>query len=248
MISKTFYQGLKQVFSVKHISLELATMQLMDYLMLFVLFLAQTLVFVLTGIFDYFAILSFLTAVFTVMNLILVNRGRITNYFWGVLNTIFWIVVSIQSHLIGDVLSQSFYLVMQFVGIYFWQKNLNEYKNNDGEIMSQKLKPLMMVVALLAFLIIYGIVLCTSSHLHGQQIWLDATLLPLGMISMILMAYAYRLQWLGWFIIDAINIVIWYNNWQISGNSAISMFVLQIIMFLNCIYGTYLWFRQTTEK
>lgn len=245
-----FTKGLKQTFSPKNVAHELLTLRFFDYIMLFVMLGAQIIAYWVTGAFDLISNLSLLVGIFTILNLILMNRGRLTNYLWGTIGTIFWWMMALQSHLIGDIFSQSFYLVMQFVGIYFWQKNLNDFEGGSGEVAPRKITAKIALIAIFTFAVIYAIVLATSHGLHGQQIFLDATLLPLGILSMVLMTYGYRSQWLGWILIDSINVIIWFNNWQSSthgGASALGMFVLQIIMLLNCFYGTYLWFSKKPE-
>ncbi|MCL2114090.1 nicotinamide riboside transporter PnuC [Lactococcus protaetiae] len=245
-----FTRGLSQTFSPKNVIRELITLRFFDYIMLLVMLVAQVAAYIATDAFDLISNLSLVVGIFTILNLILMNRGRLTNYLWGTIGTIFWWIIALQSHLIGDIFSQTFYLIMQFVGIYFWQKNLDDFEGGSGEVAPRKITAKIASLAILAFVVIYGIVLATSHGLHGQQIFLDATLLPLGILSMILMTYGYRSQWLGWILIDSINVIIWFNNWNSGihgGSSALGMFVLQITMLLNCIYGTYLWFSKKPE-
>ncbi|XHB96155.1 nicotinamide riboside transporter PnuC [Lactococcus garvieae] len=131
------------------------------------------------------------------------------------------------------------------------EKNLEVLGNSDGEVIPRKISKSKALIMLVSFIVIYGIVLLTSHHFNGQQIFLDATLLPLGIISMILMTYGYRTQWIGWILIDSINVIIWYNNWASStygGASAIGMLVLQITMLINCIYGASIWFRKNLNS
>lgn len=250
--SSIFLRGISRTFSFKRVANELTSMQKFDYVMLFIMVFAQVLAYIATGTFNLVSNLSLIVGIFTIINLILVNRGRLTNYLWGTLATIFWLIMAIQSHLIGDIFSQVFYLIMQFVGIYFWQKNLEMFREegDSEEVVPRKLSFRNGIIIVIAFVVIYGIILATSEHLNGQQIFLDATLLPLGIVAMVLMAYGYRSQWVGWILIDFVNVIIWYNNWQSplhGGRSAFGMFVLQIIMLLNCMYGASIWLRKKPE-
>ena len=51
-------------------------------------------------------------------NLILVDRGRLTNYLWGFIGCATWLIVAIMNHLVGDIFAQIFYVTMQFVGVW----------------------------------------------------------------------------------------------------------------------------------
>ena len=92
--------------------------------------------------------------------------------------------------------------------------------------------------------VIYGIVLGISHSLHGAQIYLDATLLPLGIIGQVLMTYGYRSQWIAWIVLDVINVIIWTRALQADPSAgATSMLALQIMMLINSFYGQYMWLK-----
>lgn len=59
-----------------------------------------------------------------VFNLILVDRGRLTNYLWGFIGCATWLIVAIMNHLVGDIFAQIFYVTMQFVGVWVWRASL----------------------------------------------------------------------------------------------------------------------------
>ncbi|MGV7366214.1 nicotinamide riboside transporter PnuC, partial [Mycobacterium kansasii] len=85
-----------------------------------------------------------------------------------------------------------------------------------------------------------------SKKLGGVQIWLDAALFPLAIVGQILMTFGYRSQWVAWNIINIINIIIWYNQFMVNGTSiSLSMLMLQIVMFLNSIYGSIIWLKKS---
>ncbi|CAM3024131.1 hypothetical protein GHI93_00365 [Lactococcus hircilactis] len=246
MNTNLLIQGIEDAFNPKKIVNELLTMTVKDYILLFTLTGVQIFAYFLSGAFDLMSNLSLIVGIFTIVNLILVNRGRLTNYAWGTVATIFWLIVAVHSHLFGDMFSQTYYLLMQFVGAYAWQKSLN--KTDTKEVAPRKITVKMTLISIIGFAIIYALVLLTSAHLNGQQIVLDATLLPLAIIGQMLMTFGYRSQWIVWFLIDIINVVIWYNNYLTQGHTAFGMFILQILMLINACYGAYLWFAKPSEE
>ena len=234
--------GLKKCLTPKVVCQELGSLSHQDYVLLAILLVSQVIAFIFSGTFDTMSILSLIVGVVTIMNLILVNRGRLTNFTFGIIATVFWLIVAVQTRLVGDVFSQSYYLIMQFIGIYAWQKDM--LSTHKAEVTPKKITMTRAIIAILGFAVLYGLVLLTSHHLGGQQIVLDATLLPLAIISQLLMTYGYRSQWIGWLLIDAINVIIWFNTWQSTGNSVFGMFILQIAMLVNAVYGAYIWFNK----
>ncbi len=102
------------------------------------------------------------------------------------------------------------------------------------------------ILAVIATIVIYLIVVFVSSHTGGVQVWLDGTLLPLGVVGQILMTYGYRSQWVAWIILDVIKVVIWFNQLSAGGPGAMSMFVLQVVMLANGFYGAWVWFHKSS--
>lgn len=180
-------------------------------------------------------------------NLILVDRGRLTNYLWGFIGCATWLIVVIMNHLVGDIFSQIFYVTMQFVGVWVWRRQLDRQEKNEYEEVNARMFTWWQgILAVIATIVIYLIVVFVSSHTGGVQVWLDGTLLPLGVVGQILMTYGYRSQWVAWIILDVIKVVIWFNQLSAGGPGAMSMFVLQVVMLANGFYGAWVWFHKSS--
>ncbi|MCT4396448.1 nicotinamide riboside transporter PnuC [Periweissella beninensis] len=240
-IWRNFFHQLQEVFNVQRNLTELLTLRPLTKIFMLVMLIVNCLVFGLVGNFSILAWISFLTTLATVLNLILVDQGRLTNYSWGILSCVVWLVIACHNHLIGDIAAQLFYFVMQFVGLSVWGRQLDNTKQNELPPKKVSWGQLSMLLGLL--FLIYGLVLLTSRQLHGAQIYLDATLLPLGIVGQILMTYGYRSQWIIWILLDSVNIIIWYRQLATGNVGTESMFALQIIILINSLYGAYLWFK-----
>ena len=72
-------------------------------------------------------------------NLILVDRGRLTNYLWGFIGCATWLIVVIMNHLVGDIFAQIFYVTMQFVGVWVWQRQLDRQEKNEYEEVNARM-------------------------------------------------------------------------------------------------------------
>lgn len=242
-----FMEGLKSTFNPLRMAKELIHWKAREWALLTAMLSAQTLAFVIASDFSIMGWIGLATGVFTILSLILVDRGRITNYAWGFLGSLVWLIIAIQNHLIGDMFSQSFYVIMQFVGIYAWQRQLSKQGRDATEVAPKKLSKTMAILAAIGTLIVYAIVVTVSIHNDGSQVWLDGTLLPLGIVGQILMTYGYRSQWIAWITLDVVNVIIWFNQITTGGTAAVSMFALQIVMLINAIYGAYVWFHEENK-
>lgn len=238
-----FLSDMKETLSPRNNVHELVTLKVGTKSLLLVLLIAQAFAFIVGKDFSVMGWIGLVTGVATIINLVLVDQGRLTNYSWGLLSSAVWFVVALSNHLIGDIASQSFYFIMQFVGVYAWKRQL-EKQDDQTEIGSKKMTLSQKFGALVLTIVIYLAVLFVSHSLHGTQIYLDATLLPLGIVGQILMTYDYQSQWVAWISLDVVNVIIWFNQLGNGGVSAMSMFVLQVIMLINAFYGAYQWSKK----
>ncbi|MCJ7968760.1 MAG: nicotinamide riboside transporter PnuC [Lactococcus lactis] len=155
-----FIVELKETFSIKKIFKELFTLHLQEYFLLFLMIIAQvaTFLFIKNS-----SLLTLILSISSIINLILVDRGRITNFFWGSITTMAWVIIAIRTHLIGDIVSQIFYLIMQFIGIYIWGKNLSE--TNKPEVQSKKLSVPQSTLYTIGTTLLYFIIVFISKKL-----------------------------------------------------------------------------------
>lgn len=240
-----FLSDVKKSFSVKQQIKDFKSLTHGQSALLVVMLLAQLLAFITAKDFSSAGWLGVLTGVATVINLILIDRGFITNYAWGFLSAGAWFIVSLHNWLLSDIATQGFFFFMQIVGIYMWGNQLR--KTQTETVSARKLTSLQALLVVIGSLILYFVLVFVTTHFHGNQVLLDASLLPLNIIGQTLMSYGYRSQWVAWIAVDVIAIIIWYNQLQTLSPAALSMLVLNVTMLVNAIYGAYLWFKTEGE-
>ncbi|MGX7051476.1 nicotinamide riboside transporter PnuC [Leuconostoc palmae] len=233
-----------KTFSIRENLDDLMTLNKASKIIMSLMLLATIIAFIFGKNFALIGWISLITGISTVMNLVLIDQGRMTNYSWGILSAAVWLIVAINNNLIGDIASQLFYFVMQFIGISVWHKN----QLSDNTVKSRRISVQSGILYVAMTIVIYAIVLFVSHSLNGSQIYLDATLLPLGIVGQILMTYGYRSQWIAWIALNLINVIIWSRALQADASAgATSMLALQVIMLINSFYGQYMWFKQSAK-
>ena len=234
--------SIKDTFSIKRNIKELTEFNSKEYLLMFLMVGASIVAFMFQGDFSFSGYAGVITSVATAMSLILVDKGKLTNFMWGTVGSLAWLIASLHNRLIGDISSQIFYTIMQFVGMYVWYKTVNS--SNDDSVISKKITPLLATLTVIGLLALYAVNVYIGFKFNGNQVLRDSAVLPLGIVGQILMTYGYRSQWVVWIGLDLLNIYIWYVQLTSGGASALSMFILQIIMTINAIYGAYVWYTK----
>lgn len=240
------YTGVKDTFSIKRNIKELTEFNYKEYLLMFLMVGASIVAFMFQDDFSFSGYAGVVTSVATAMSLILVDKGKLTNFMWGTIGSLSWLIASLNNRLIGDIASQVFYTIMQFVGIYVWYKTLNA--SSSDSVTSKRITPYLATLTGIGLIALYIINVCIGLYYNGNLVLWDSAVLPLGIIGQILMTYGYRSQWVIWIGLDVLNIYIWYTRLTSGGASALSMLVLQVIMTINAIYGAYVWYTKENNS
>lgn len=224
--------------------------------------------------------LSFITAFAGMVCVILVGKGRLSNYFFGIVQNVPYLVLAYQAYFIGEITIAAFYVLTQFWGLYMWRKNMRAAKTRpelgvasfDGagqlagsraastgadaggqgaasalasaaqgtalDVQTRRLT-LPAIAGVLALLAAaswgYGVLL---NGWGSNQPYVDAFTTVIALISQVLMVYRFREQWIGWLVLNAVQIYLW-STVEGGGNMAIMAMYLGFIA--NSVYGWYNW-------
>jgi len=96
-------EGTIKSFSIKEQAESFYKLRPREWVLLGAMLLATIISFAFGGFFDFYSWVGLVTSVATAISLILVDRGFITNYFWGFIGSVAWLIVSIHNNLIGNI-------------------------------------------------------------------------------------------------------------------------------------------------
>ena len=71
-------------------------------------------------------ICSIIAAIIGVINVVLGGKGKLSNYFFGVISALLMIYINLTVKNYGIMLVSVYNLAMQFVGFRAWSKNMNK--------------------------------------------------------------------------------------------------------------------------
>ncbi len=159
---------------------------------------------------------------------ILVMLNKRSNWIFYILQMIFLIIFSIINHLYGDVLNNSFYLVLGFIGFIEWGKD--KETNNISNVKNKER-------------IIYIVLIVMGTMVSNQVLKTTNDPLPLldsfTTISSLVATY-YMIKkkidtWVIWFIND----IFYAIEYLMLPNQAIYLFLLNIVWSIMAI-GSYI--------
>ena len=201
---------------------------------------------VMTGTLDVIGSLAGITGVLCV---VLVAKGSIWNYLFGIINVSMYAYISYKAELYGDAVLNAFYYVpMQFIGYWQWRKRGAAVSEAQAEGQGVQVKArrftwnqrALLAIGCAAAVIAVGFIL---KHFGDPQPFKDSTTTVLSIIAQALMALAFMEQWALWIITNIVSVVMWCVCVARGEAHAAVMVIMWVFYLLNSINGLRVWLR-----
>lgn len=186
--------------------------------------------------------LGLITSISGMLCVVLVAKGKISNYYFGIIQTGTYAYIAYGYGLYGEVmLNGLFYFPLQFVGLYLWSKNKSKQTIQGEEIQVSVLTKRGWLLTLSSFLVIFVLYAYLLERIGGNVVWIDSATTTLSMIAQILMLKRFTEQWLFWIAVNVLSIALWVKALLLQGGNDISMLVMWSAFLINSMYGYYNW-------
>ena len=201
---------------------------------------------VLTGTMDVVGSIAGITGVLCV---VLVAKGSIWNYAFGLVNVSLYAWISYKAALYGDAgLNALYYLPMQFIGWWQWRKRgaaMSESESaGDGvQVKARRLdwfQRVLLVLGCFAAVTAVGFLL---KYLGDPQPFKDSATTVLSVVAQALMALAFMEQWALWIITNVISVIMWSVCMLRGEAHAGVMVIMWVFYLLNSINGFRVWLK-----
>lgn len=201
---------------------------------------------VLTGTLDFVGSLAGITGVLCV---VLVAKGSIWNYAFGLVNVSLYAWISYKAALYGDAgLNALYYLPMQFIGWWQWRKRgaaMSEAESGGKSVQVQARRfdwgqRILLAMGCAAAVAAGGYLL---KYLGDPQPFKDSATTVLSIVAQALMALAFMEQWALWIITNVISVVMWAVCVSRGEAHAGVMVIMWSFYLMNSINGLRVWLK-----
>ena len=209
---------------------------------------------VMTGTLDVLGSVAGITGVLCV---VLVAKGSIWNYLFGLVNVSLYAWISYKTALYGDAGLNAFYYVpMQFVGWWQWRKRGAAVSSDEARKLSGEedvrvkarrrswSQRLYLALGCIAGIVAVGLLL---RHLGDPQPFKDSTTTVLSIVAQALMAMAFMEQWCLWIITNIVSVVMWTICVVRGEAHAGVMVIMWVFYLLNSLNGFRVWLRLSRD-
>ena len=188
----------------------------------------------------WYILIDSLAAVCGVFCVVLCAGGKKSQYYWGFVNILAYIVIALINKYYGEVmLNGLYYLPTQFIGLWVWGKH---YRKEDDQVDGLRMDGRHIAVwsvYSVAGIFVYKLIL---DALGGNATLLDSMSTVFSIVANILMVLRYREQWALWIIVDVVTVIMWI----IAGDFL--MTIMWTIYLVNAVYGWVMWTKMSSDR
>jgi nicotinamide mononucleotide transporter len=194
-------------------------------------------------------LLGLVSSITGMICVVLVAKGKISNYYFGIVQSATYAYISYTYGLFGEaMLNGLFYLPIQFIGIYLWNKNKSSASIKGEDVSVKKLSKkgwLVLVVSTVVASLVYAELL---KVIGGQQVRIDSLAVVLSIVAQILMLKRFAEQWVLWIVVNVLSIVLWIVTLVSTGGNNWSMLIMWTAFLFNSVYGYINWIKMSKNQ
>ncbi|MDD2292786.1 MAG: nicotinamide riboside transporter PnuC [Bacteroidales bacterium] len=215
------------------------TLSPFDYFLIIGVIVTSVIYSVFTGEFD---VLGFVASFTGLVCVVLSAKGSILNYVFGLVNVTLYAYIAYKSKLYGDAaLNALFYIPMQFVGWFSWQKKKQSQDESKVKARRMSTKQLILLIAVCAVAVAgCGYIL---DKVGDPQPYKDSATNVLSIIAMFLMVRAFTEQWYLWIVTNVISVIMWIILTVRGEAHAETMIIMWVFYLANSINGLIQWLK-----
>lgn len=189
-----------------------------------------------------------------VLCVVLVAKGSIWNYLFGIINVSMYAYISYKAELYGDAaLNALYYVPMQFIGYWQWRKRGAAVTEQQAEGQGVQVKArrfnwhqrALLAIGCAAAVVAGGFIL---KHFGDPQPFKDSTTTVLSIVAQALMALAFMEQWVLWIITNVVSVVMWCICVARGEAHAAVMVIMWVFYLLNSLNGFRVWLKLSSRQ
>lgn len=188
---------------------------------------------------------TLISVIYTVCGILytaLAGKGRVLCYTFGIIATCCYSFLAYQNQVYGNLLLNiGYYLPMQILGIFEWNKHLKKDKKEIIKTRLSKGVNVFIITGLLIFAIIGALKIS-----NDKAPFLDGITTTLSILGMYLTVKRCIEQWIIWIIVDLLAIIMWIKL-SLTNHSTYSTIIVWSIYLALGIYFYIQWKKELSN-
>lgn len=188
--------------------------------------------------------LGIITSMTGVTCVILVGKGKMSNYIFGTVNVLLYAMTAWKARYYGDVmLNLLYYFPTNIIGWFVWMRHVDKKSNEVyKERMTVKQDIIVTLISIIG-IFAYSYIL---KLLGGNLPLVDSMSTVLSIVAQILMIKRYTEQWIVWIVVDVVSVIMWIAALFGEGQS-IAVLMMWAVYLANAIIMFVKWYKESKK-
>lgn len=208
--------------------------------------LAAVLVFILVNaIIRHDSIPAVISAICGITYTFFAGKGFPVCYLFGITGSMFYSLLAFQNLLWGNLLLYAgYYIPMQILGYFRWNKHLQHKKNEIVKIRLPKQEMLLLIFLLIIAGVVTSYILIRYNDAHPV---LDSITTVLSIGGMYLTVRRAIEQWIFWFAVNLLSLIMWIFV-SVNGAKVYSTIIMWTVYLFLSVYFYLAWQRELKSQ
>lgn len=186
--------------------------------------------------------IDIVTALANVVCVLLVAKGRLSNFYWGLIGVIGMAYVAFEAKLYGTALLNVGYIAAQFWGWWSWYSSMKATGKLGADVKVARLSNVHMTVIFAWACFFWSMAgVGFDKFTDNPYPYADAAMLVYSLVATVLMIKQYAEQWLYWTGANAMCIYMWVVP-ALDGDGSLPIVIMWTVFTINALYGLYKWY------
>lgn len=202
---------------------------------------------IITGLSIYWkdTVMGIISATTGVACVVLTGKGKLSAYIFGLVNCVLYAIIAYNAKLYGEtMLNAIYYIPMQFVGFYVWNKNMNKENHEVKKIHMKNKTRLLWALAMALGTVIYGLIL---KAMGDAMPFVDSFTTVSSVIAMIVSVKMFAEQWWIWILVDIFSVYMWWCNFA-AGSDNLATLLMWCVYLGNAIIMCVRWEKEALRN
>lgn len=173
------------------------------------------------------------------------GKGKLSAYIFGLVNSVLYAIISYKAALYGETMLNAFYYVpMQFVGFYVWNRHMNE---ETGEVEKKHMswtKRAVLLAVIIAATYLYGLFL---GRIGDAMPFVDSFTTVSSVIAMIISVRMFAEQWWIWVAVDVFSVYMWWCDFS-RGSDNMATLLMWVVYLGNALIMLVKWEKEARGR
>lgn len=201
---------------------------------------------IITGLSIYWGdnLMGIISALTGVICVILTGKGKLSAYLFGLVNCVLYAIIAYEAKLYGEtMLNLIYYVPMQFIGFYIWNKNMNKESHEVNKVHMKNKTRLLWLAIMIIGTIVYAFIL---KALGDAMPLVDSFTTFSSIVAMIVSVKMYAEQWWIWIAVDVFSVYMWWVNFS-AGSDNMATLLMWVVYLGNAIIMCIKWEKEARQ-